>query len=93
MLGRFVEALLVAGRPSTALAVQRARCAGSSSSSSLAEAVVLLKVQLGCGLLAEAFSELHRHCSQVCDVSSTTCDVSRDSTLKRLWQSSNRLAI
>jgi hypothetical protein len=26
---------------------------------------VLLLVQLGCGLLAEAFSELRRHCSQV----------------------------
>ncbi|KAF6262479.1 hypothetical protein COO60DRAFT_628905 [Scenedesmus sp. NREL 46B-D3] len=71
---RFVEALLAAGRPATALAVQRARCATSSSSSSrsaaslqlsLREAVVLLWVQLRCGLLAEAFSELRRHCSQL----------------------------
>jgi hypothetical protein len=72
---RFVEALLAAGRPTTALAVQRARCATSSSSSSgtaaglqqlsLREAQVLLRVQLGCGLLPEAFSELRRHCSQV----------------------------
>jgi hypothetical protein len=73
-LCRFVEALLAAGRPATALAVQRARCATSSSSAvgaagglqlSLREAQVLLRVQLGCGLLAEAFSELRRHCSQV----------------------------
>ncbi|WIA22287.1 hypothetical protein OEZ85_004606 [Tetradesmus obliquus] len=71
---RFVEALLAAGRPTTALAVQRARCATTSSSSassanglqlSLREAQVLLRVQLGCGLLAEAFSELRRHCSQL----------------------------
>lgn len=66
-VARFVEALLAAGRPATALAVQRARCAGGggSSSSSLREAEVLLRVQLGCGLLAEAFCDLRRHCSQV----------------------------
>jgi hypothetical protein len=68
-LRRFVEALLEAGRPATALAVQRARCAGggasSSSSSSLNEAEVLLRVQLGGGLLAEAFCDLRRHCNQV----------------------------
>lgn len=67
---RFVEALLQAGRPATALAVQRARCAGGSSSSggtsSMNEAEVLLRVQLGCGLLAEAFCDLRRHCTQVC---------------------------
>jgi hypothetical protein len=67
---RFVEALLQAGRPATALAAQRARCAGGSSSSggssSLNEAEVLLRVQLGCGLLAEAFCDLRRHCTQVC---------------------------
>lgn len=65
---RFVEALLQAGRPTTALAVQRARCAGGSSGSSsgsLNEAEVLLRVQLGCGLLAEAFCDLRRHCNQV----------------------------
>jgi hypothetical protein len=63
---RFVEALLQAGRPATALAVQRARCAGGSSgSSSLNEAEVLLRVQLGCGLLAEAFCDLRRHCNEV----------------------------
>jgi hypothetical protein len=66
---RFVEVLLQAGRPATALAVQRARCAGGSSgssgSSSLNEAEVLLRVQLGCGLLAEAFCDLRRHCSEV----------------------------
>jgi hypothetical protein len=81
VLRRFVEALLAAGRPATALAVQRARCATSSSSSaggaaaglqlSLKEAQVLLRVQLGCGLLAEAFSELRRHCSQVGDTHNT----------------------
>lgn len=29
------------------------------------EAEVLLRVQLGCGLLAEAFCDLRRHCNEV----------------------------
>lgn len=74
---RFVEALWASGRPATALAVQRARCAGGGASSSgggsfdgsssLREAQVLLRVQLGCGLLAEGFCDARRHCSQVCE--------------------------
>lgn len=77
---RFVESLLLAGRPATALAVQRARCAGScssgggSSSGGLKEAQVLLRVQLGCGLLPEAFCDVRRHCEQVRFISQTaTC--------------------
>lgn len=50
--------------------MQRARCAGGGSASgsgsnSLNEAEVLLRVQLGCGLLSEAFCDLRRHCRQV----------------------------
>lgn len=73
---RFVEELLQVGRPATALAVQRARCAGSgasSSSSSLNEAEVLLRVQLGGGLLAEAFCDLRRHFNQVGGRRETFC--------------------
>jgi hypothetical protein len=64
---RVVEALVAAGRPAQALAVERARGGGGAGGGGggLHEARVLLAARLECGLLHEAHGGVTLHCSRV----------------------------